>query len=262
MNRRILLITNPGKVGAENYCAGVYKDKANYYAYFKQAYGGYWAESEMRYLDKPSKASVAREMTNLTSDNVEFSIIIFCGHGWYSSVSHSNILELNDSGEEIDSNVLRAGANKRIIILDSCRKVYNQYITESFEKALSASALYEKKRGLLDPEQCKRYYNKTVSECPRQLIVAHGCDLNETAGDSSSLGGYYSSSLIKASEKLVQEKLGSIDLSKSYSAIRFPACHDKAATMVTDMSGGTQHPQIEKPRVSSSNDYLPFAIVA
>ena len=30
MKRRVIILTNAGKIGSENYCEGVYKDKENY----------------------------------------------------------------------------------------------------------------------------------------------------------------------------------------------------------------------------------------
>src|SRR5690554_1979634 len=102
MKRRIIIITNAGKVGADNYCEGVFRDRENYINFFKAAYGGFYADSEIRPLDKPSKLKVRAELKALVNDNIEFSIIVFCGHGWYSTISSSNIFQLNDT-EEIDS---------------------------------------------------------------------------------------------------------------------------------------------------------------
>ena len=164
MKRRILIITNAGKVGADNYCEGVYRDKENYISFFKSGYGGYYSDTEIRAFDKPTKAKVREEISNLTNDNIEFSIIIFCGHGWYSTISNSNIFELNDSKEQIDSLELRTGAKKRIIIEDNCREPHPEYITESLSKAFSATALSENRNQQINLEECKRYYNKKILE--------------------------------------------------------------------------------------------------
>jgi len=53
MKRRVLIITNAGKVGASNYCDGVLKDKENYVSFFTSAYGGYFSNSEIKVLNKP-----------------------------------------------------------------------------------------------------------------------------------------------------------------------------------------------------------------
>jgi hypothetical protein len=262
MKRRILIITNAGKVGAENYCEGVFKDKANYTSFFKAAYGGYFSDSEIRTFDKPTKAKVREELGLLTSDGIEFSIVIFCGHGWYSTVSNSHIFVLNDNKEQIDSLEFRVGAKKRIIIEDNCRKPHAEYIRESLSKALNFSALYDSKKQQLNPEQCKFYYNKKISDCPEQIIVGQACSIGELAGDSSTNGGYYSSSLLKATANNIETDLKTIDLSKSFKTYSFPFCHNESVPLVRALSGNKQNPQIEKPRVSDANDYLPFSVIA
>lgn len=261
MKRRIIIITNAGKVGSSNYCEGVFKDRDNYIRFFKAAYGGYYSDSEIRPLDKPSKLKVKEELAALVKDNIEFSILIFCGHGWYSTVSNSNIFQLNDT-DEIDSLEFRADYKKRIIIEDNCRKTYPEYIKESLTKAFSAMALLDSKQQQLNPEQCKQYYNKRISECPEQLIIGQACAIGEVAGDSSSNGGYYSSSILKATENKVKDGMKSIDLSKSFSTFNFPSCHIDSVPFVRSLSGNKQNPQIEKPRLSEPNDFLPFAVIA
>lgn len=262
MKRRILIITNAGVVGSTNYCEGVFKDKANYVAFFKAGYGGYYSDSEIRTFDKPTKAKVCEELLNLTKDGIEFSILIFCGHGWYSTVSNSNIFTLNDSKEEIDSLEFRAGAKKRIVIEDNCRKPHQEYITESLVKGFSAMALSDGHRRQISPEQCKIYYNNKITNCPEQIIIGQACSIGEVAGDSSSNGGYYSSSLLKQTVRTAEADLQSFDLSKSYQTYNFPLSHNNAIPLVKKLSGDTQNPQIEKPRVVDANDYLPFAVIA
>lgn len=261
MKRRILIITNAGKEGTENYCEGVFRDKENYINFFKAAYGGLYENSEIRTLDKPTKSEVREELRNMENDNIEFSIIIFCGHGWYSTISSSNIFVLNES-EEIDSLELRMGGKKRIIIEDNCRKPHAEYITESLKKAFSAITLLEERQQQLNPILCRYYYNKTISECPEQIIIGQACDIDEVAGDSSSKGGYYSSSLIKATEGKVMARMKTIDLNKNYSVFSFPYCHNDAIPLVLSLSGNKQNPQIEKPRLSERETFLPFAVIA
>lgn len=261
MKRRILIITNAGKIGSDNYCEGVFKDKANYISFFKTAYGGYYSDLEIKPFDKPTKVEIKEELSLMEKESIDFSIIIFCGHGWHSAVSNSNIFHLNDT-EEIDSLEFRKGAKKRIIIEDNCRKKYRTYINESFSKAFSVEALYDDKRQQPNPEQCKLYYNKRISNCPEQIICARACNVDELAGDSSVFGGYYSSSLLKQTVETVEVKLKTIDLSQNYCIFNFPSSHNNAIPLVKKLSNDKQNPQIEKPRVTDSDDYLPFAIIA
>ncbi len=262
MKRRVIIITNAGKVGSENYCQGVYKDKENYISFLKSGYGGYYSDSEIRYLDKPSREKVREELSLLTKNEIEFSIIVFCGHGWYSTMSESNIFELNDNGDLIDSLELRTNAKKRIIIEDNCREPYSEYITDNLIKSFSAGGLFEEYHKRINPEECKKYYNKKISECPEQVIIGQACSIGETAGDSSSTGGYYSSCLLKKTKEMVESGLITIDLSSNYSTYSFPFIHNLAVPVVQKRSGNKQNPQIEKPRYSVSDNYLPFAVIA
>lgn len=257
MKRRVIIITNPGKDNAENYCKGVYKDASNYESFFMSPYGGYYSSNEIRVLDKPSRFRVFRELSLLTMENVEFSIIIFCGHAYYSTISESNILQINDS-EEIDSLDLRNNAKKRIIIEDNCREPHAEYILESYTKMFSVKDSTGKQ---LNPQLCKEFYNEQIENCPNQLIIGMACDIGETAGDNETSGGFYSSSLLKATKKLVETNLRYIALERSFQVFSFPECHDAAVPLVKKLSGNLQNPTIIKPRLNETK-LLPFAVIA
>lgn len=257
MTRRAIIITNPGKLGEENYCQGVYRDAENYKAFFKEAYGGYWYDSEIVVRDKSSARLLQNDLASLNSSGVESSIIIFCGHGFYSSISRSNLLHLNDD-ELFDSDHLRTDANKRIIILDCCRKVHHEYLGESIQKSRAYTELKARQQKL-NALECRKYYDKKLEECGKQLIVLHSCDINESSGDSSSFGGFYSSSLLLSSEEWARDQLRTIDLSKSYLSLSITGAHTSSVSRVKVLSGGLQNPQIEKPK---STEGLPFVIVA
>ncbi len=261
MKRRILIITNPGVVGSSTYCEGVNKDRENYLSFFKSAIGGYYSESEIRLLDKQSVLRIREELRLLQSDIIDFSIIIFCGHGWYSTTNETNILCINDN-EQFDSIEFRRNYKKRIIIEDNCREKHAEYIFDSLQKSINAIHFFGEGGKIINPEQCKYYYNKRIEECPEQLIYSTGCNIGETAGDSSSKGGYYSSSLLKETRGMVENALKITDISKVYKIFNFPACHDSAVPKVRTLSDNKQNPQIEKPRFSNNLSHLPFAVIA
>lgn len=255
MKRKILIVTNPGKKTDINYCAGVYRDAENYINFFKEPFGGYWSDSEIKYMDKPSLKSLDYEFQKAC--RAEFSIIIFSGHGWYSSQSLSNILQINDD-QQIDSNALKAHTKKRIVILDCCREVYNEYILENKEQLFSKGL---EGVPLLNAQKCKKLYNKAIDESPMQLIVSNAAGINQTAGDDSAIGGVYSSNLISFTRKWSNQRAKEIDLRSQFALAPFPACHHACESNVILSSGGTQNPQIQKPKFSNPNSYLPFAIV-
>lgn len=259
MNRKILIIINPGENEEdENYCAGVFVDADNYNSYFQTSYGGNWSENEISILDRPTVAKVKKKLEEL--NRCDFSIIVFCGHGFYSSKSKSNILELSRDNE-IDALDLKKNVEKRIIILDCCRQVHAEYLTEYFQKAKAFSESLDALLSL-NPEECEKYYNIHIEQCNNQIIVCHAANIGEFANDSSSSGGHYSFSLLKSSREWVDNTLKTIDLTKNCKSMSIAKAHNTAIPLVRRQSGDLQHPQIEKPRIESGEKYLPFIIIA
>lgn len=249
MNKKILIISNPGEPSAENYCEGVNVDVAKYQDFFKTALGGGWYSHEIQHLDRPTKTAVIETVKKLST--LDYSIIIFCGHGWYSSVDNSTVLELKN-GQELSEMELRKNGAKRTIILDCCREIYNESILES---AMEVFAM-ERDANLLSIDKCRRFYEKAITKASTGLIVAHACSLDETAGDNSQSGGLYSESLRISANKWRKNNTVSSD---NYSILSIVATHKTAAEHVKVRSGGRQNPQMEKPR---SLPYYPFAIIA
>lgn len=250
MDRRILLISNPGEIGAENYCNGVNVDIQKYKEFFTSALGGAWKSSEITHLEKPTKTAVKSEVSKLSS--TDYSMVIFCGHGYVSSSTKTTQLCLRPH-EHIDEIDLREKATRRSIILDCCREVHAEPV---FEAALTKAMKMDhfKKTSL---EESRTYFDKELSKTSNGIIVIHACSVGETAGDSSSEGGYYSESLRVAVKNWA---LGNdVDLAKSYSHMSLVKAHNDAIPALNRRSGGTQNPQIEKPR---SEPYFPFAILA
>lgn len=248
MKKHIILISNPGEKGDENYCNGVNVDVVNYYKFFLSPLGGAWYNNEITHLDRPTASELELTLSRLR-DN-EYTKIIFCGHGYYSKRRASTILELKKN-EEFDSMMLRGISKKQTIILDCCRKVTNDIFseqrTEKFAKSLNT----------LNVSDSRKFYENSIEKCPASIIVTYACDISEEAGDSSSQGGYYSSSLLRACNEIHESS--TIDTSKNYNDYSIVCVFNKAVTIVQKLSGNSQNPQIEKQR---SEPYFPFAIIA
>lgn len=249
MKRHALIISNPGELGTENYCEGVNIDVKNYIYFLKSPLGGTWYDSEIAHLDRPSKENVNNAIKNISS--CDYTFIVFCGHGYFSESKESTILELREN-EVMDSLDLRKGSSKRTIILDCCRKIEKDYITET-----AIIAKFAETRAQLGPSECRKYYEKQLEKCPSGIVVGYACLKNETAGDSQSKGGYYSYSLLKSA--IDWHKTNNIDLSRNWEAFSIVAAHNASISLVSRLSGGTQNPEIEKPK---SQPYFPIAIMA
>lgn len=258
MRRRVLIFINPGVQGEEDYCRGVLKDRDNYISFFKEPYGGLWNDSEIIRKLRPAKSEVLQELCALRNDRIDFSIIIFCGHGFYSTDTESTIINLNDQNELFNSDDFKFYTGKSIIIIDSCR--VESTITEA--TIILEQRTFAKAGLVSDPEGCKRLYNNRILECDEQVIISYSCDIGEKSYDNSSLGGFYSSrGLLNVTKELVRAnpltpRMISEDKCFIFS---FPKCHELARPRVQSLSGNKQNPQIEKP---TNGTYLPFAIVA
>jgi len=249
MRRHALLISNPGEPGTENYCEGVKVDIANYTSFLKSALGGTWYDAEITHLHRPSESGAKDAISNISSN--DYTLVVFCGHGYYSAHRESTILELR-KGEEIDSLDLRKGANKRTIILDCCRKVERDIIHEA-----ALTAKFAEARAVLNRSECRKYFEAQLGKCSSGIVVGYACSKDETAGDSQSRGGYYSYSLLKSTA--TWHKTNNIDLSSEWKAFSVVAAHNSSIKEVSRLSGGNQNPEIEKPR---SEPYFPIAIMA
>jgi len=240
MTRKALIISNPGELGAENYCEGVKKDVANYKNFLMSAAGGGWDENEILCIERPEPFLLDIRLKLM--ENIDYTLIVFCGHG--SATEDDTIIELK-KGCDYKVESLRDGAKKRTIILDCCRVIEDELYAGEIENRY---ALFEKSSS--DKMVARMHYDVALSKCPNGIVVTYACDLNETAGDDSRHGGYYSYSLLKCAKEFAKES----SAEKCTSIVKV---HDAASIMTQRRSGNTQHPQIEKPRIGP---YFPFAV--
>lgn len=247
MRRKAFIISNPGEQGAENYCQGVLRDIEHYQSFLRSAIGGFWQPSEIEAISRPSVADLRSKMAVLSA--VNYALVVFTGHGWYSSSLDSTVLELR-KGQEIDSAELRS-AMKETLILDCCREIY-----PGRPEARALDEMVTKAAPRLDPEECRRYYNKQIEECRNEVLVLHSCSPGETSGDDDQRGGVYSYSLLQASKDWADQP--NRDVSKTYYWRSVASAHEDAVKRVARLRS-RQSPRIEKPR---SAPYFPLCVVA
>jgi hypothetical protein len=249
MKRQALIIANPGEEGTEGHLQGVIKDVANYRSFLLSAIGGLWRASEIIDMMMPSLARV-RETVRSTSAS-DYALIIFCGHGCFSTPLNSTVIELRD-GEDMNSDELRAGAPKQTLILDCCRvrsAVIPTPMTDSIKLAKSMENI--------NPDECRKYYDKKIQECANGLVVMHACSIGESAGDDAQKGGYYSFNLLEAGKTWARSS--TVDTSRYIGLFSVVQAHQDATPRVQRVSANRQNPTIEKPR---SEPYYPLAIIA
>jgi len=247
IQRKALLIGAP-----DQDIPGVKLDIKNMKNFLLSSMGGAWRESEITCLTNPKKNEVEFAIKRL--QDCDYSFILFAGHGFYSIKDQCTTLNINES-ETLSSKKLRFGAKKHTIILDCCRVLVNDLLLEMSLEAMT----YDSAIKTLDLSECRRYFDKRITECDSGIVVINSCDVKETAGETSNKGGYYSSSLINVAKELVENKLITIDLKNKYKIFSINECHEKASILVKELSGNRQNPTFEGPRTKVK---FPFAIVA
>ena len=250
MKRYALIISYAGEAGEDGYCDGVAKDVANYSSFLTSGVGGFWKQSEIEKLDRPSVAAVRAKMKLFS--NYDYVMVIFAGHGFHSETSKSTVLDLN-AKESIDSTELRKGASKQTLILDCCRKKSRSIATETRDSMMKSAA----EASVINPLECRKYYDKQIEECGSGIVVLNACSIDEYANDDALKGGYYSSSLLDASNGWVRSTR--IDTSETYKLLSIVSAHNQAVPSVQKKSGDRQNPVIEKPR---TDKFFPFCVIA
>lgn len=249
ISRKALIIGAP-----DEKIPGVNLDIKNLSAFFKSPIGGSWYDKEITTLVSPSANDIRKQVELLRG--YDYSLIFFAGHGYHSIERKRTILHIN-SKEILDSLELRTGAAKHSLIMDCCRKPESE---RRLLKAIMDSMCFtEAKTQQPNPTECRKYFNKAIGDCDNGLVVMNSCSIDETAGDSSSEGGYYTSSLIDSANDWARKNLQTIDLTKDYSTLSTQQCHNWAAEQVKSLSGGRQNPTFESPRTEKK---FPFAIIA
>lgn len=255
ISKRALLISNPGEIGAENYCKGVYVDINNYQRLLTSSEGGAWENGEIRHLDRPTAQNV-RDWLAIFSV-YDYVLVMFTGHGWYSAPDRDRILELR-KGEEIASNDLLVGTKRRTVILDSCQKVHQESLLEKLARQFAFTANAAEARHTPNREACRKLFLDSIQAAPQGAVRLTSCAIDEVSTDDDTRGGRYNASLIECVEDWValQAKKQFYASPEMFSVV---AAHECAAERTRKLSGGKQNPSIEKPKTSP---YFPFAVFA
>lgn len=251
ITRRALLISNPGETGAENYCKGVYVDIKNYQQLLTSPVGGAWEAGEIKHLDRPSVHDV-RTWIGIFS-GYDYVLVMFTGHGWYSSTDRDRILELRRD-ERIASLELIQGAKKRTVILDCCQKVHPESIQEKLARSvLIANASLGRTP---DARTCRELFSERVRTAPEGIVKLTSCAIGEVSTDDDNRGGRYNGSLIECTEDWAGTQAKNL-LSYGTAVFSVVAAHECAAAKTRRLSADKQNPTIEKPR---TEPYFPMAV--
>jgi len=237
MTRKALIIGGP-----DAQIPGVYADMKNYREFFKSSAGGAWYEHEITTLENPSTSAV-RECIR-TLQTADYSVVIFAGHGYYSTTRRCTMIQLK-SNIEMEEHELKVGARKHTLIIDACRVVVDDRI---LKKAMESVAILSARASTSSSRQM---FDSAIDRCAPGLATMYSCALNETAGDIKDVGGRYSSSLLQVGSDWANASgVGVLSISDA---------QERAIPMVQKQSGGRQNPTHDFPRTVPR---FPFAVKA
>lgn len=253
LNRKLLLIMNPGRVGA-NYVPTVLSVIERYKNFFKSPAGGYWQKDEILELSRLAPQGVSLEselvdkMRELNKKDVQYSVIVFVGHGAAANgidsiqTEDGRVYRLEDFLKPIDENP----NFKRMVIVDACRSFApiqpNQILLE--ERSFSAF-------GTLDGEACKKHYNDLIADAePHVSLVqstqrghyAYGTQTGTAFSDAALNYLKRVSDFYRNSSNAPGTDHIAIKLPKMLNAISgFDSVHNQTPQFTTDPIGITKH---------------------
>lgn len=184
MKRQVLIIKGFSKDDKERQATekmiGFYK------AYFISNAGGAYEENEVVLMNDPQ----LKDITALyEKDAPNYLITILIGHGGIQD--EVQLFKLN-SKEIILPGQLELGVSKRLVILESCRTLVDNYEVVKLDSIVPSYKDGGVIRKMLTKSRSKELYLEALSKCDDGLTVAFACGEDEKASSF-----YFSNKLIE-----------------------------------------------------------------
>lgn len=249
MKRIALIIGYPGEPGDEHYLEGVHGDLQAWKDFLLSPVAGNWNSSEIRVMEGPSAATLNAEISK-HKNTVDYALLVFSGHGAYSTAQADTILQLNKD-ENFGSKGLDV-AKKQTVILDCCRKEVEQVLRKSIGIELFESA---SRSDFPNPQLSRSAFDTAIKNCENGIIIVHSCNIGEYAYDDEfGRGGRYTFNLLNSARKWRHKETLKPN---HYVLLTVPAAHNKAVEALSTDKRYEQTPRIAKPR---SGAYFPFCV--
>jgi hypothetical protein len=237
MIRKALLI---GALGKD--LPGVTKDIANFKDFLLSDAGGAWASREIETLIDPSRILVNSKLSTLSLS--DYSFVFFAGHGRHHVERNMTQLQLQTNVHIEVSDLIRAGASKHSVVVDACRVLHSQMAMDSLTERMTKAA------SQFSISNSRELFDSHLKKCSPGVVELYACDLTETAGEDSALGGLYTSSLIGAGKDWFAR-------SPSGQVLSIKQAHEFGSIKVKRVSNNRQNPVAAYPR---SLLHFPFAV--
>ena len=187
MKRLALLIINPGQMGDANYAPSVMSAMARYKNFLKSPAGGYWRDDEIIELERSVgpmslQSSFVFKLRDLNQPDVDYSLIVFIGHGGAAKGVES--IQLED-GEILPIKCLLEAPNnpnplKRTVVIDACR---TYAAVDALQIILETRAFSGD--GQIQGNLCKDYYNSIIENASAHVELLQSTQYGQYAQSSS-----------------------------------------------------------------------------
>lgn len=234
LKRKALLIMSPDE--GDNLLPGVSVDEKNWKQHLLSARGGAWTESEITVLQNPTPAIISVHLTLMRG--ADYAFIAFSGHG--EAVNEDDTLLHVHPKYSVSSLKLKTDSTKQTLILDCCRMPVKSVTLEA--AATSRKLAMDSAPNLA---LARLRFDAALNASAAFHATLNGCSVGETAGESDTTGGYYTSALIRIAQQVERNAVMGIK-----------SAHLLAKDIVQQRRR-TQTPTASLPR---SNPTFPFAV--
>lgn len=233
IRRRALIIQNPGE--SKDFRGGVLKDVIQFSKYLQSNIGGAWESKEITISPINCSVNWIEDYFRRTSDNTDYYLILFAGHGNYDEGNGPKCYILNDEWFNHCWLEKQVSGVPTLFLTDSC-----QGIEKLNEGGILGQRTFSSTSDSLRRSLYRAKYDESIRTLPvGMFVVGSSVSPGEYAEENPNVGGYYVTSLISEAKKI------GMDISAKSGIYGIAYIHHLSAGKVKSLSKGKQTPYLE-----------------
>ncbi len=198
MTRKAIIIGNNTGYNATTFLSGVNRDLNNYPRYLKNNVGGAWYDFEIEIIHNKGRQTIINAIRQC---NTDYSFVVFSGHGFINQADGLTYICVD--GNYICETELKTNSLKQSLILDCCRteesisEIAGAFgdVSSHFEKGGQVHRLSEAQKRII--RNARNKFDYALSKADYGQFRGYACSVGQTSGDNPSLGGVFSTALMK-----------------------------------------------------------------
>ena len=254
MSNRYAILIESYNVYGQHLIPGAKLDVEHLRSFLTSNLGGAWESNEIIDLHKPQKGEV-KDL--LCEHEGAYIFLAFSGHGYEavsSSGEHTPKICLNEAEQDVSVDEIRP-LRFGTAIFDSCRglEYTGRFALANESVAMDSAEFCINKAGAADylihrRVACRELFNQDLQrKATKAAVRMFSCSSNESAGESATAGGYYTTFLLASAAEW--ERRASCPNIYSTLDAHFDACKKMYA----------RHPQ-QHPQYAPTWQAYPFAV--